>query len=347
MQQVRPTIKDVAKAAGVSPTTVSHALNGKGVVRQETADRIAQIAADIGYRPSPIARGLQNSRLGLIALVIRPLHTLDSFLPEGVDYFLRMAGAASLAAMERGYSMMLVDDPTRPDAPLSATAADAYIVSEPFENDPVLTMLSERNIPFVAIGSDPARAGQFIELATRDRDETLLALDHLVAAGASRVALLTGTDRNSWNRESEEAYLDWCTRRGQEPDIAAFPESEGERVGAAAIERFFGAQALRGGGAGSGPDGIFCLTGRHAAGLNAAAAAHGIRVPEDLLLAAGSGALQNRISRPSVTTLDLHPEGIAARAVEVAVLLAEGKPLTGPLEVPRATLDIRESTTRV
>ena len=69
-------------------------------------------------------------------------------------------------------------------------------------------------------------------------------------------------------------------------------------------------------------------------------------MPEDLLLAAGSGALQNRISQPSVTTLDLHPEGIAARAVEVAVHLAEGTPLMVPLEVPRATLDVRESTMR-
>ena len=339
----RPTIKDVAKAAGVSPTTVSHALNGKGVVRQETIVRIEQVAAEIGYRASPIAQGLQSSRLGLLALVIRPLHSLDTFLPVGVDYFLRLAGAASLAAMEHGYSMMLVDDPTRPDAPLSATAADAYIVSEPFANDPVLTMLADRNIPFVSIGSDPARPNQFVELATRDWEEATFILDHLESAGAQRVALLTGTDTNSWNRESERAYLDWCAQRGQTPNIASFPEVEGEQAGAAAFAQFFGD------GTGDGPippDGILCLTGRHAAGLNAAAAEHGVRVPEDLVLAAGSGAIQNRLSSPSVTTLDLHPEDIAARAVEIAVRLAEGRPLPAPLEVPHATLDIRQSTTR-
>lgn len=335
----RATIKDVAKAAGVSPTTVSHALNGKGTVRRETVERIERVAAEIGYRASPIAQGLQSSRLGLLALVIRPLHSLDTFLPEGVDYFLRMSGAASLAAMEHGYSMMLIDDPTRPDAPLSATAADAYIVTEPFENDPVLTMLSERNIPFVSVGSDPARPGQFVELATRDWEEAILVLDHLAEAGGTRIALLTGTDQNAWNRESEDAYRDWCARRGQQPDLAAFPEVEGERVGEAAAERFFGAD-------GSHPDAVFCLTGRHAAGLNAAVAARGMRVPEDVLIAAGSGAMQNRMSTPSVTTLDLHPEGIAALAVEVAVRLAEGRPTAEFREVPRATLDIRESTSR-
>lgn len=344
-RSVRPTIKDVAKAAGVSPTTVSHALNGKGVVRRETVERIERVAAEIGYRASPIAQGLQSSRLGLLALVIRPLHSLDTFLPVGVDYFLRLAGAASLAAMEHGYSMMLVDDPARPDAPLSATAADAYIVSEPFENDPVLTMLSERNIPFVTVGQDPARRGQFVELATRDWEEAILVLDHLEGTGAQRVALMTGTDTNAWNRESENAYRHWCAMRGLEPNIAAFPEVEGESVGEAALDRFFGAE----GGAPSPdttPDGIFCLTGRHAAGLNAAAARRGIRVPDDLVIAAGSGAIQNRLSTPSVTTLDLHPEAIAANAVAAAVCLVEGKPLPQPLEVPYATLDIRDSTRR-
>lgn len=335
----RPTIKDVAREAGVSPTTVSHALNGKGTVSRETSERVERIATAIGYRPSPIARGLQNSKLGLLALVIRPLHTLDSFLPEGVDYFLRMAGAASLAAMDRGYSMMLIDDPTRPDAPLSATAADAYIVIDPFANDPVLTMLSERHIPFVAVGSDPARPGQFLELATHDWEETMLVLDHLESSGATHIALVVGTDHNAWNKDSERAYREWCARRGQEPDIAAYPEVHGELVGEVAAERFFGPNGTR-------PDAIFCLTGRHAAGLNTALTLRGVRVPGDVLLAAGSGTTQNRMSTPGITTLDLHPEGIAARAVEIAVLLAEGNAPKGPFEAPAATLDVRGSTIR-
>ena len=341
-RSTRPTIKDVAKAAGVSPTTVSHALNGKGVVRRETVERIERIANEIGYRPSAVAQGLQNSRLGLLALVIRPLHTLDTFLPTGVDYFLRMAGAASLAAMEHGYSLMLVDDPTRPGAPFSTLAADAYIVSEPFENDPVLTLLAERHIPFVAVGSDPARPGQFIELTTRDREEALTMLKHLKDAGGRRIALVSGTDRNTWNLQSELAYRDWCAARGQEPIVVSFPETEGENVGERAVEALFGADVP----ANRRPDAVFCLTGRHAAGLTAAAIARGLRVPDDILVSAGSGAMQNRLSKPSVTTMDLNPEGAAQLAVQVAVQLAEGREVTGPLTVPEATLTIRESTTR-
>lgn len=340
----RPTIKDVAKAAGVSPTTVSHALNGKGVVRRETIERIEQIASDIGYRPSAIARGLQNSRMGLLALVIRPLHSLDTFLPEGVDYFLRIVGAASLTAMEHGYSLMLVDDPTRPGVPLSALAADAYIVTEPFENDPVLTMLTEQRMPLVTVGADPARRGEFIEIDEGAEQQATTMIDHLESVGAERIALVTGTDRNDWNLGSKAKLTEWSAARGQEPLILSLPEVKGESVGDTVLDHFFGSVGED--TSGPFPDAIFCLTGRHAAGVTAAAIRRGLRVPEDLLVAGGSGAMQNRTSTPSVTALELHPEATARRAVEIAVRLAEGLPVDGPLAVPTATLEVRESTTR-
>ena len=336
----KPTIKDVARAAGVSPTTVSHALNGKGTVRRETAERIEQIAAKVGYRPSAIARGLQNSRLGLLALVIRPLHSLDTFLPEGVDYFLRMAGGASLAAMDRGYSMMLIDDPTRPDVPFSALAADAYIVTEPFENDPVLTLLSEQRIPFVSVGADPARRGAFVEFDESAEQQATMMLEHLAHAGAQRIAMVTGTDRNDWNLGSQETMRAWASARGQRPQILEIPETDGEGAGEPIASR------LLDGNREERPDAIFCLTGRHASGVVTAAQRRGLNVPADLMVAAASGAMQNLASRPTVTTLDLHPEETAKLAVDAAIRLAEGDTVSTPLVTPQATLRIRESTTR-
>ena len=115
-ERTKPTIHDVARRAGVSATTVSHTFSGKGVVASETRDRVKAAASELGYRPDALARGLRRNRLGVIGLVVRQLDTLDSALPEGVDYFLRFAGSAALAALGHGYALMLVSDPSGDDS---------------------------------------------------------------------------------------------------------------------------------------------------------------------------------------------------------------------------------------
>nr|WP_223160016.1 MULTISPECIES: LacI family DNA-binding transcriptional regulator [unclassified Leucobacter] len=337
----RATIKDVAIAAGVSPTTVSHALNGKGVVRKATVERIQKIADEVGYRPSALARGLRESHMGLIGLIIRPLDSLETFLPEGVDYFMRFAGSAALTAMERGYGLMLVSDPTKPGAPVSTLAADACIVTDPVENDPVLTLLQRQRIPSLSVGADPARPHAFPSIGSSTALETTRVLDHLESAGARRVAIVVGTDRNEWNLTSRASYVAWCIEHGQEPLVLEQAETIGEAAG-----EVIAAEVLDTSPADTRPDAVYCLTGRHAAGLVAAAQARGIRVPTDLLVVGGSDALQNRVGSPTVTAVDLRPELLARSAVELAVRLAEGQPVEPLMHGPQGVLHIRESTTR-
>ena len=345
----KPTIKDVAKAAGVSPTTVSHALNGKGVVNRETVARIEAAAAEIGYHANPIASSLRTSSFKLIALIFRPLNNLETYLPEGVDYFLRLTGAASLAAMEQGYSLMLVDDPSKPGASLSTRAADAYIVSEPFDNDPILTFLTDMHIPFVTVGVDLSRSDEFPSIGGEEDAQAQIALEHLVSAGAQRVGLVVGTDTNSWNQFSKTEYEQWCAARSQQPMTFAAPERDGELAGPSILDHFFGTTAAEQHDAittGTAPDALFCLTGRHAAGVQAEAARRGIRIPEDLMLIAASGSVQNMTSRPAVSVLDLKPEALARQAVEVAIALAEGRPYDDYIVAEPPSLIARESTQR-
>lgn len=323
----------------MSPSTVSQAFTGNRAVRKETLDRVLAVATQLGYRPNAVARGLRESRLHVIALVLRPLDTLESFLPEGVDFFMRFAGSAALSAMEHGYSLMLVSDPTRDGAPISTLAADACIVTDPVEHDPVLTLLQSHHLPLLAVGTDPARPGAFPSIDSDTRGETLEMLDHLRAAGAGRVAIALGTDRNGWNLAARAAYRDWCSEHRQPPLVFENPETSGEEAG----ERI-AAAAFDGPRDGSEPDAVYCLTGRHASGLVTAVTARGIRVPEDLLVSAGSDALQNRTSSPTVTAFDLQPEATARRAVEVAVRLIDGLPVSFPVPGPPAILHVREST---
>ncbi|MGW7537181.1 LacI family DNA-binding transcriptional regulator [Amycolatopsis sp. NPDC054798] len=337
-KRTRATIKDVARRAGVSATTVSHAFSGNGTVAPGTAEQVREAARELGYRPDAIARGLRSSRLGVLGLVVRPLDPLDTAFLEGVDYFLRFAGSAALAAVERGYGLMLVPDPARADASAVGLACDGFLITEPVENDPLITMLTRDCVPFLGVGRDPLRPASedYLDLATKTVVTEVL--DHLAAAGGKRVAVVLGTDPNEWNRDAETAYLDWAAARGQEPLVVSRAEVTGEEGGRAAGEELFGLAAP--------PDAVYCQTGRHAAGVLAAAQARGLAVPEEVLIAGGSDSEQTRSAVPPITSVDLRPVQLARTAVAVLADRIEGveQPLApGPAEYE---LVVRGSTRR-
>src|SRR5215207_11510790 len=93
----RVGIKEVAAAAGVSITTVSHALNGKGRLTPETRQRVRDVATALDYQPSALARGLAGGRTGMLALAVS---FVDDFsLPVAdFDYFLQVMNAATSTA---------------------------------------------------------------------------------------------------------------------------------------------------------------------------------------------------------------------------------------------------------
>src|SRR3954464_13692356 len=76
----RLSINDVARRAGVSPTTVSHSLSGKRPVATDTKDRILAVVAEMGFRPSEVARSLRTSRTNTVGLLIPDI--TNPFYPE-------------------------------------------------------------------------------------------------------------------------------------------------------------------------------------------------------------------------------------------------------------------------
>jgi len=95
-----PTIYDVAKAAGVAPSTVSRAFSRPGRVNAETAGRIHRIAAELGYRTNPMARALPTGRTSMLAVIVSDVTN---------PFFFEIIRGVEAAAAEAGYVMLLVD----------------------------------------------------------------------------------------------------------------------------------------------------------------------------------------------------------------------------------------------
>lgn len=334
----RSTIREVAREAGVSVTTVSHALSGKGIVAEATRARVVDTARRLRYRPSAVASGLRRNRLGILALVLRPLDTLESFQPEGVDYFLRFAGAASLSALEHGYGLMLLSDPTLPETPSIAFAADGFIITEPVENDPVIDLLRVEGIPLLTVGKDLGRSSYEAWIEPNTAEITNRVLDHLEENGARRVAIAIGADRNSWNIETEASYRQWCSVRKQKPLIMVQQETRGLSGG-----RTLGDEVLS---MAERPDAVYCLTGRHAAGLMARLEEAGLGSPRDIMIVAGSDSEQTRNSVPPISAVDLRPEALARAAVAALVEQLGGDPVRSADTGADAHLIVRRSSQR-
>lgn len=103
----RPTLKDVAQAAGVSLATVSYALNNRGSVGQPTREHVLKIAGELGYMPNLSAKATRTGRSGAIGLILPDL--TNPFFPSLAQIIIQ-------TARNDGYSVLLTNTEGAPDA---------------------------------------------------------------------------------------------------------------------------------------------------------------------------------------------------------------------------------------
>lgn len=303
----RPTIADVAKAAGVSPTTASASLNGTGRVQAGTRERVRRVAADLGYRANRTARGLRLGRT----------YSLGLMLPHGgafarsedffsIDFYLEVAVAAAQTAFARRHGLTLVPDSVAADE-LAQFPLDGVIVNDPPVGDPRLVALDEIGLRYVTIDRALDRPEHRRWVATDTIAGTRAALDQLADAGASRIALLSSGLPWAWLADTETAYRAWCADRGVEPMVVRIdPGNVGKPRPLALPE-----------GVLDGADALFTAPERHAVAVARAIADRGLRLGEDILLACGVDSHQARGHAPPITALDLHPHAVAEAAIEL------------------------------
>jgi DNA-binding LacI/PurR family transcriptional regulator len=333
----RPTVRDVAAVAGVSLTTVSHALNGKGRVDAGTRARVLEAAKRIGYRANPTARSLRSGRTGILALVL-PMIGSDVHRNEalGLEFYVRLAGTAAAAAAAREHALLL-PPPLRQAADLRDLPVDGGIVVDPRENDTSLALFDVLGLPVVTIERDPARPGADWFVASDNAANTRTVLDHLADNGARRIALLTPQITAAWISETRETYAAWTAAHGREPVVVSVPH---ERLEGSAFTST--AELL---GRPDPPDAIFAVSEAYAAGALRAARARGVRVPDDLLLVAGVDSHEASGGDPPITALDLHADEQASVAIELLVARVNGEDVDVPRTVP-GTLCVRSSSVR-
>jgi DNA-binding LacI/PurR family transcriptional regulator len=323
-------IKDVAQRAGVSVTTVSHALNGKGRISPQTRKRVNEIAEQLGYSPNAIARNLAGGRSGLIGLVVAQAGE-GSFAIAEYAYFVELISAASVAALGLGYGLMLVSGAQVES--WMRIPIDGAIIVDPVMRDPLIEHVRRTGAAHVTTG---ARHGHWVD--NDHRAVTRGILDHLAARGARRIALLESPPTTSYALDSHAAYEEWCAERGQ-PVIATV--ARGDLTESAGFEATM--KLLR---RARPPDAVHSTLDPLALGALLAAQAFGLSVPHDLMVSGCADSEPCKWARPGLTTVELHPSQIGAEAVKLVTALIEGRePERSQVHVPTRIIP-RGSTKR-
>lgn len=150
------TIDDIARKLGVSKTTVSRAISGKGRISESTRAKVLDYIRACNYRPSAAAKGLAESRTYNVALVLP-----RSFIKLDQPFARLGMSAVCEEAFLHDYNVLIClstdDNPDFLTRTLDNRKVDGVILSRTVENDPLVEMMHKRGIPFSTMGSLPQR----------------------------------------------------------------------------------------------------------------------------------------------------------------------------------------------
>lgn len=332
----RPTIHDVARAAGVSVTTVSDALNGKGRVDPATRSRVQAVGRTLGYQANRHARGLRSGRSHALGLLLPVGADAQSDEALSLDFYMRLASAAAATTFSHKQALMLLP-PTITLSGLRGFALDGGIVVDPSERDTRTGLFRRLGLPVVTVERDLGRPKERFYVASNTEANTEQLLTHLADQGAQRIALVLPRADWGWATETLRAYETWTGERDFPSVVVPVAMTPGEESAFAAVKRLLARRRP--------PDALFVVAARFIRGALRAAAAAGRRIPDDLLVAAGVDSAPAREGIPPITALDLHPEMQAVAAVEMLLARVADEPAGEPRHID-ARLEIRASTMR-
>jgi LacI family transcriptional regulator len=261
------TLADVARAAGVHPATVSRILNRKpGLsIRDETRERVERIAAEQGYRPNAMARGLRLASTGALGLLVPSLRN---------PVYAHIIRGAFRRAWERGFVVVLAEDAGGDEAALAyerlvrEARIDGLLVASA---RPGSSLPARGAVPTVFVNR---RHPDGPSVSMREEDAGALAAHHLLELGHTQLGHVAGPPELDTARRRHHGFVDAARAAGATARVAHAPFDE--RGGHTALAELLQARD------GQRPTAVFVSNLGQSIGALAAAREAGLRVPVDL-----------------------------------------------------------------
>jgi len=331
------TIKDVAKLAGVSTSTVSHVLNETRFVSEETTKRVQEAVRELSYRPSSIARSLKSQRTKTLGMLVTTSRN---------PFFAEVVNEVERRCYERGYTLFLCNtegNVERMEASLDALEekrVDGLLLLCGEVNDDIINLLeAERSVPIVIFDWGP-ESDNVDRIYDNSTEGAKLATEYLIEMGHTEIGCATGPKGRRSSDERLSGFRAAMAGAGLAVRDEWIVEGDYECEGGVAVMRKLHALAEK-------PTALFVCNDMMAIGALSEAALLGVRVPEHLSVVGYDDIYMTNFSAPPLTTV-VQPKGeIAARAVDALIERLDSKRTKGVVIKVEPKLVVRHSVRKL
>jgi len=311
------SIVDIAKALGVSPATVSRALNNNPRISEATRRRVRAMAEEMGYRHNSMASSLRNRRSNIIGLIVPRISMyFHSFFITALQRQLQAAGY-NLMICQSNDSVSLEKELANT---LYSARVDALVVSLALYTEDITHFAGflKQGIPLVFYdrvpmgGNTPAYIVQ-----SDDYRGGLLAGNHLLQADCRRIAYISGPQTCSIYRGRTQGFTDALAKEGVSlRDEWVYHQELTAENAWSCLRRIFDDVEQ--------PDGLFAANDTTAIVAVEFARERGIRIPEDLKIIGYSNDPRAAIISPPITSIEQYPNAMADQVAQTLIGALQG-----------------------
>lgn len=301
------SLSDVARAAGVSPSTASLALRTGRRVSAETRTRVLAAAEALHYVPNEVGRAMRSGRTATLGIVIQ--QTTEHIFSH--PYFMETIGGITAVATDAGYTVLLSVSSHEESADaylrlLDSRRADGVILLAVPLADASAQRIADAGLPVVFMG-DWTHRTPICSISIDDRAAAITAVDHLIAQGCQKIAHVSGKQGHSSALRRAEGYRAALTAAGHAVDPSLFRLGDfSVESGRAAMQSLLD-QPNR-------PDAVFLASDEMAFGALQVLHARGVRVPEEVAVVGFDDVAMATWTQPPLTTIHYPMREMARKA---------------------------------
>ncbi|WP_235888312.1 LacI family DNA-binding transcriptional regulator [Neobacillus paridis] len=303
------TIKDVAKASGVSTATVSRVLRNKGYASNEIREKVLSTAKMLNYQPNALARSLKNHQTHTIGVVIPDISN---------PYFMRISRGIEDTVYQNGYNLIFASAEEKPKKEnellnlLFEKRVDAIVLATSGQNEEIVNKIKNSRIPIVLVDRELTEQNESIDFVAEDNFNAAFELtNYLLSKGHTRIGVVNGPQTVSTGIERYNGFKKAIQEYGleEDPDFifnGNFNQEDGEN----AVKNFFNRNNK--------PTAIISFNNTMSFGVLLQLTRMGYSLPRDVVLASyGEVEGAKLLKSPNIVYVSQSPYEMGVRVGEI------------------------------